>query len=214
MNRVEQLYRDRPVAADFARGYLDYVGEVLAGLDVGAIASFVDVLLAARDRQARIFFIGNGGSASTASHFVNDIAVGCRHSKPPFRAVCLTDNSAVLTALANDFGYEDVFAHQLQTQMAPGDVVVAISASGCSPNVIAAFDYANENGAITVALTGFDGGPLADLAQLVVHAPTNKGEYGPAEDAHLVVNHLVAAFIAQVCAPSATATGVDGLAER
>jgi len=214
VNRVDQLYRERPVAGDFARGYLDYLTEVLAGLDVDAIASFVDALLAARDRNAQIFFIGNGGSASTASHFVNDIAVGCRSAEKSFRAVCLADNSAVLTALANDYGYEDVFARQLQTQMAPGDVVVAISASGCSANVVGAFEYANENGAVTVALTGFDGGPLAELAQLVVHAPTNKGEYGPAEDVHLIVNHLVAAFLAQSCAPPAATSSVDGVAER
>ncbi|HWX09387.1 MAG TPA: SIS domain-containing protein [Gaiellaceae bacterium] len=214
MNRIEQLYRERPVAADFARGYLDYLTEVLAGLDADAIASFVDVLLSARERDAQIFFIGNGGSASTASHFVNDIAVGCRNSEKPFRAVCLTDNSAVLTALANDYGYEDVFVRQLQMQMTHGDVVVAISASGSSANVVGAFEYANEKGAVTVALTGFDGGPLAEMAQLVVHAPTNKGEYGPVEDVHLIVNHLVAAFLMQACAPPAATSGVEGLAER
>ena len=213
-NRIERLYRERPAVADFARGYLDYLTEVLAGLDVAAIASFAGVLLEARDRGARIFFIGNGGSAATASHFVNDLAVGCRSPVAPFRAVGLTDNVAVLTALANDYSYEDVFVRQLQTQMEPGDVVVAISVSGNSPNVVGAVEYANENGAFTVGLTGFDGGRLAEIAQFVVHVPTNRGEYGPAEDVHLVVDHLVSAYLAQVCAPRAATSGVEGLAGR
>lgn len=200
MNRIEQLYRERPDAAAFARGYFDYLAEVLARVQTGSIAAFVDVLLAARERRARIFFLGNGGSASTASHFAIDLAVGSRCWEAPFRALSLVDNSATLTALANDFGYEDVFVRQLRIQMVPGDVVVAISASGNSANVVAAIDYANENGAVTVGLTGFDGGRLAEIAQVVVHAPTNQGEYGPAEDVHMIVDHLLAAFLAQACA--------------
>lgn len=199
MNRLEQLYRDRRDPAQFARGYLDYVGEVMSGVDAAAIAAFVDVLLAARERDARIFFIGNGGSAATASHFALDLSVGCRSWEHPFRAVSLTD-PPMLTALANDFGYEEVFVRQLRTQMQAGDVVVAISASGNSPNVLAALEHANERGGVTVALTGFDGGALAELAQTVVHVPTNSGEYGPVEDLHLIVDHLVVAYLVQACA--------------
>lgn len=200
MNRLEQLYRERPDAAEFARGYLDYVAEIAAQLDTGAIAAFVDVLLAARERGARIFFLGNGGSAATASHFALDLAVGCKSWDKPFRAVALTDNSALVTALANDFGYDTVFVRQLQTQLHAGDVVVAISASGNSPNVLAAVEYANDQGAVTVGLTGFDGGELADAAQHIVHVATNRGEYGPVEDVHLILDHLVVAYLAQVCA--------------
>lgn len=199
MNRVEDLYRENPQAAYFARGYLDYLSEVLAQLDVAAIAAFAEVLLQARERGARIFFIGNGGSAATASHFANDIAIGSRSWVKPFRALSLTDNVAVLTALGNDYGYAEIFTLQLKTQMAPGDVVVAISASGNSPNVVQAVEYANAHGAITVGLTGFDGGQLKRLAQFVVHVPTNKGEYGPAEDAHMILDHLVGTFLMQFC---------------
>lgn len=202
MNRLVQLFHERPDPAGFARGYVDYVSEVAAALDASAIASFVEVLLAARERGARIFFVGNGGSASTASHFALDLVVGCRNRDRPFRAVALTD-TPIVTALANDYGYEDVFVRQLQVQMEPGDVVVAISASGNSPNVVAALEHANERGAFTVALTGFDGGALAELARLIVHVPTNKGEYGPVEDVHLIVDHLVVAYLAQVCASAA-----------
>lgn len=199
MNRVEDLYRENPQAAYFARGYLDYLSEVLAQLDVTAIAAFTEVLLQARARGARIFFIGNGGSATTASHFANDIAIGTRVWAKPFRATSLTDNVAVLTAIANDYGYSEIFTLQLKTQMAPGDVVVAISASGNSSNVVQAVEYANAHGAITVGLTGFDGGQLKRLAQFVVHVPTNKGEYGPAEDVHMILDHLVGTFLMQLC---------------
>ena len=197
VNRIEELYAERPDAVGFARGYLDYLTDVLGRLDTGAIATFIDTLMRARELNARIFFLGNGGSASTASHFALDVAVGSRSWDAPFRAISLVDNPATLTALANDFGYEEVFVRQLRVQMAPGDVVVAISASGNSPNVLAAVEYANANGAVTVGLTGFDGGRLAKIAKVVVHAPTNEGEYGPAEDVHMILDHLVAAFLAQ-----------------
>lgn len=199
MNRMEQLYRTSSHPATFAKGYLDYLGEVLSSLDVEAIGSFIGVLLEARECGARIFFCGNGGSASTASHFANDLAMGCQSWEKPFRAVSITDNVSILTALSNDYGYDEVFVRQLQTQMARGDVVVAISASGNSPNVLKAIEYAKANGAFTVGLTGFDGGQLKQEAHLNLHIPTNKGEYGPAEDGHIIIDHLVGSYLLNLC---------------
>jgi D-sedoheptulose 7-phosphate isomerase len=199
MNRVEQLYRESPRPTLFARGYLNYLSELCGRLDTDAIARFIDVLLQARERQARIFFVGNGGSASTASHFANDVAIGTR-CEQPFRAISLTDNAAILTAIANDYGYEEIFVRQLKTHMTPGDVVVAISASGNSSNVVKAIEYANNLGGVTVALTGFDGGKLAKISRVCVHVPTGKGEYGPVEDIHMILDHLVGAFLINVCA--------------
>lgn len=195
MNEVDRIYAASPAARDFAGQYLDYVSAVLARIDRTEIAAFIDVLLDARERGATIFFIGNGGSAATASHFANDIAIGTRCAGKPFRALALTDNNAVMTAIANDDGYDDVFAQQLRVLMHPQDVVVAISASGNSPNLVRAVEQAKANGAITVGLTAFDGGKLRQLAQLSVHVPTNKGEYGPAEDGHMVLDHLVGAYL-------------------
>jgi D-sedoheptulose 7-phosphate isomerase len=172
MNRVQQLCKDSADGAEYADGYLKYLSEVFEQID-------------------------NGGSASTASHWVNDLT---RWRDRPFRAISLTDNVAVVTAYGNDFGYDLIFKLQLETLMQPDDVVVAISASGNSPNIVSAIDYANENGGITVGLTGFDGGTLRELAQIVVHAPTNKGEYGPAEDVHMVLDHLVTSYLEHVCA--------------
>ena len=199
MNRVDQLWRERPDAIGFAQGYLAYLTEVLARIDVTAIAVFTEQLLAARDRGARIFFIGNGGSAATASHFANDLAVTTRSWKRPFRAMSLTDNAAVVTAIGNDYGFEEIFVNQLQTQLVAGDVVVAISASGRSPNVVRAVEYANLQEATTIALTGFDGGELRDRVSVHVHVPTNDGEYGPTEDVHIILDHLVSAFLMNVC---------------
>ena len=195
MNRLDQIYRDSAGAADFARSYLDYLAEVIGALDENAIAEFIATLLDARERGARIFFIGNGGSAATASHFANDIAIGTRSPHKPFRAISLTDNAAVMTAIANDDGYDEIFVQQLRTQMEAGDVLVAISASGNSANLVKALEYAGANGARTVALTGFTGGRLADIAGLQIHIPTEVGEYGPAEDGHMILDHLVGSYL-------------------
>lgn len=196
MNRVEALLGTAPDGAQYADGYLRYLASVFDRIDREAVAAFVEVLLDARRREARIFFIGNGGSAATASHWVNDLT---RWRDRPFRAISLTENVAVMTAYANDYGYDEVFIRQLQTLMAPEDVVVAISASGNSPNVLLAIEYANAHGAITVGLTGFDGGRLREMASISVHAPTNNGEYGPAEDVHMVLDHLVTSYLEHRC---------------
>jgi D-sedoheptulose 7-phosphate isomerase len=198
MNEIDRLNDKHDAdAAGYARAYLDYVGALVRRLDAAAIGAFIALLEDARARGATVFFIGNGGSAATASHFANDIGIGTRTGDaPPFRALALTDNVAVLTALANDEGYERVFVDQLKVHMRDGDAVVAISASGNSPNVIAAVDYARTRKAKVVALTGFDGGKLRGLADIAIHAQTAKGEYGPVEDLHMVVDHLVGTYLA------------------
>jgi D-sedoheptulose 7-phosphate isomerase len=195
MDRLDDIFDDATEPASYARKYLDFLSRVLGRIDTGSIARFVELLLDARERGAAIFFIGNGGSAATASHFANDIAVGTRPKDKPFRALSLTDNVAVLTAIGNDHGYDEIFVRQLRAHMRPGDVVVAISASGNSANVVKAIEYANANEGVTVALTGFDGGRLREAARYDVHVPTHKGEYGPVEDAHMVLDHLVASYL-------------------
>lgn len=195
MSTIEQIFRKNPVPETFARAYLDYLGNLFNRLDYGQIGRFVETLLQAREQRARIFFIGNGGSAATASHFANDIAIGSRSRTKPFRAVSLCDNLALITAIGNDFGYNQIFIRQLENQLDQGDVLVAISASGNSDNILQAVTYANDHGAITVGLTGFDGGHLKQIAQLNVHVPTNQGEYGPVEDIHMILDHLAGAFL-------------------
>ena len=146
----------------------------------------------------RPFFIGNGGSAATASHFANDIAIGTNSYEKPFRAVSLTDSNAIITAVGNDFGFEEIFVRQLRVLGRAGDVVVAISASGNSPNLLRTFDYAKKIDIKTVAITAFDGGKMKQMADEGVHVPTAPKEYGPAEDAHMVLDHLVGAYLMRV----------------
>lgn len=200
VNNLERIYAERPEAAGFADGYLSYLSEILARLDRQQIARFIDALLEARGRGATVFFLGNGGSAATASHFQNDLT---RWRENPMRIISLTDNVAVLTAISNDYGYVHVFRMQLENLLLPGDVVVAISASGNSPNVISAVEYAVSKGAVTVGLTGFDGGRLAELVDINVHAPTLPGEYGPAEDVHMILDHLIVSFLWEWCVAQA-----------
>lgn len=179
----------------FADEYLGHLANVLARIDRAEVGRFIEMVLEARERGSRIFFIGNGGSAATASHFANDVAIGSGDYERPFRAQSLTDNVAILTAIGNDFGYDEVFARQLRVLAEPDDVLVAISASGNSPNLVKAIEYAREAGLRTVALTAFDGGRIRVMADQGVHVPTDLGEYGPAEDAHMVLDHLLGAFL-------------------
>lgn len=196
MNNLDRIFTND--AAEFARRYLQYLNEVLQAIDPESIAQFAKTLLEARARSATVFFIGNGGSAATASHFANDLAIGTNSYEKPFRAFSLTDNQAIITALGNDFGYEEVFVRQLRVVGRPGDVLVAISASGNSLNLIRAMEYAASVGIKTVAITAFDGGRMKQIASQGVHVPTAPKEYGPAEDAHMVLDHLVGSYLIRV----------------
>jgi len=193
MNNLDRIFTKDPVA--FAGAYLDYLTSVLKTIDAREIGQFIETLLDARESGATIYFIGNGGSAATASHFANDIAIGTNSYEKPFRAVSLTDSNAIITAVGNDFGYEEIFVRQLRVLGQPGDVVVAISASGNSSNLLRTFDYAKKVGIKTVAITAFDGGKIKQMADEGVHVPTAPKEYGPAEDAHMVLDHLVGAYL-------------------
>ena len=193
MNNLDRIFTKDPVA--FAGAYLDYLTSVLKTIDTREIGQFIETLLDARERGATIFFIGNGGSTATASHFANDIAIGTNSYEKPFRAVSLTDSNAIITAVGNDFGFEEIFVRQLRVLGRAGDVVVAISASGNSPNLIRAFDYSKSIGIKTVAITAFNGGKIKQMADECVHVPTAPKEYGPAEDAHMVLDHLVGAYL-------------------
>lgn len=195
MNNVDRIFLRSKGPVEFAGEYAEYFGGLLKALDSKAIGSVIEILLRAREQGKRIFFIGNGGSAATASHFANDVAIGTRCGDKPFRAVSLTDNSAIITAIANDDGYDHIFVKQLEVLMEPGDVVVAISASGDSPNVVKAVEFANSVGGTTVGLTGFDGGKLKRICTSVVHIGTDRGEYGPVEAMHAVLVHLIGNYL-------------------
>lgn len=193
VNNLDRFFTSN--AVDFSRFYFDYLKQVFDGIDLQSINRFIETLLDARARSATVFFIGNGGSAATASHFANDLSIGTNDYDRPFRVISLTDNVPVITAISNDFGYDEIFVRQLRVLGKKGDVLVGISASGNSPNLLKAFDYAQSVGIKTVAITAFDGGQMKNLADDGIHVPTEPREYGPAEDVHMVLDHLVSAYL-------------------
>ena len=187
----------------FARGYLEEVSSSVARLPLAQIAAFTETVERAYRDDRQVFVIGNGGSATTASHMACDLAKNIYPARAlagirRFRVLSLTDNVGLITALANDCGYDRVFAEQLSYYVRPGDLVIAISASGNSPNVLEALVAARAAGARTAALLGFDGGRARELADLAVVIDSR--DYGHVEDAHLVVNHLVTAWMRRVVA--------------
>lgn len=187
-----------PNMAEYGKQYARRMTAMLEHLDGEALTRIADAFLQAREEGRRIFFIGNGGSAATASHFASDIGIGTCCPEKPFKAVCLTDNVAVLTALGNDYGFEDVFVRQLSLVMESGDLLLAISASGNSPNILKAVEWANERSRLTIGLTGFDGGRLRRMCRVNLHVASEQGEYGPVENMHLIVNHLLMAYLMKV----------------
>ena len=171
MNEVDRLFKaheNQPVR--YVTGYLSYLVQVLQKLDTDAIAKVIQLFMTARETKKHIFFIGNGGSAATASHFANDIAIGTRSGSHPFKAISLTDN-------------------------------VAISASGNSKNLIKAVELANARGNHTIGITGFDGGQLKKICKSGIHVPSNKGEYGPVEDVHMVLDHIIGNYLLRLIHP-------------
>ena len=193
MNKIDKFFTKD--ATLFSKSYFEYLKEIFDKIDLTEIKEFIELLLMARETGATIFFMGNGGSAATASHFANDLAFGTNEYEKPFKVMSITDNVATLTALGNDYGYDEIFIRQLRIYAKKGDVLVGISASGNSQNLINAFEYASISEIKTVALTAFDGGKMKEIADYGVHIPTDKKEYGPAEDLHMILDHLVANYL-------------------
>lgn len=196
MNTLEEIFEQSGLDKDYFKRYCDYVRKLLSEIDVGSVKRVVDCFLEARDNDKTIYFAGNGGSASTAAHFAQDMAeIGRKIRGKGFRTQSINDNVAALTAISNDYSYDNVFSMQIQYNFDKGDVLVVISASGNSPNVIKAVNLAKEKGGATIGLVGFDGGRLAQMCDHLVHVKSQKGEYGPVEDIHLVLNHMIVSYL-------------------
>jgi D-sedoheptulose 7-phosphate isomerase len=175
---------------DYVTAYLNRLRDALDELPRDALRTLGELLFRVYRNEKQVFTLGNGGSASTASHMAADIGkntIGPNMRR--FRILSLNDNPSILTALANDLGYENVFSEQLINLIRPGDLLIVISASGNSPNVLKAMHYAREQCAEVVAILGFDGGRAAWLADLSIVVPSN--DYGVVEDAHLIINHIL-----------------------
>ena len=179
--------------------YLEQEIDILKRIDVSAVNEVLNLLEAGMKGEATIYVFVNGGSAATASHFQNDFNKGVsEHIDKKFRFLCLNDNIATIMAVANDIGYEEVFRFQLQGKIKKGDILMAISGSGNSPNVINAVEYGKKQGCKVVGLTGYSGGRLKELSDISLHVPINSMQI--TEDVHMIFNHLMmSVFYKSMC---------------
>ena len=172
------------------RAYIDLEINVLKMLDVDAINAALNLLEETRQKKGRIYICGNGGSSATASHFQNDFNKGVsEYIETPYRFHCLNDNIATLMAIANDIGFEEVFRFQLRGNLEPNDILMAISGSGNSANVINAVEYAKAQGNKVIGLTGFSGGKLKALSGISLHVPVQSMQV--TEDIHMIFDHMM-----------------------
>ena len=174
------------------REYLDWTREICNQIEPSEVQQLIEVLMEARKNRTSIFVIGNGGSAATASHLSMDLGKGTLRDTddhPRFRINSLTDNLPYVTASANDFDYTKVFEQQLRNLGSSGDIVIGISASGNSANVLRAIEYAEDAGMITVGMTGFSGGELKKIVDHSVHVSVD--DYGMAENMHMIIVHII-----------------------
>jgi phosphoheptose isomerase len=184
------------LASAYGDGYFEEIARAAATIDGDQVNRAAELLVAAYERGSAVFACGNGGSAAVANHMQCDHVKGIRTGTDLLpRVISLSTNSEVITALANDIGYEQVFTYQLQSQSRPGDVLLAISSSGKSPNIVGAIEWARANGVHTIALTGFGGGASRTTADASIHVDSTN--YGVIEDLHQATMHFLAQYIRQ-----------------
>ena len=195
MKNIKTISSQANSPSEFMSRYFKYLKDVLSNIDVKQVDKLVLSLEKARKNGNTIFIIGNGGSATTASSMANDLGfdiIKKTKTKKPFKFLSLTDNNSVITAIANDVGYEEVFVNQLKIHYRKGDQLIIISASGNSPNLVSAAKWFKSQKGKVISFLGFDGGKLKKISDIILHAKTEKGDYGPVEDTHLIVNHVLA----------------------
>ncbi|OUR98977.1 hypothetical protein A9Q84_05605 [Halobacteriovorax marinus] len=183
----------------FSMNYAVTLSKLLNSLDHDKIAEAAKEILRARDNGKTIFIIGNGGSAATASHFANDLLIGTKSKKKPFKAIALTDNTANITAVGNDFGFECIFSKQLEPLASKGDLLIAFSASGNSESIIEATKVAKMKECTVIGICGFSGGLLKAISDTCIHIETNDKEYGPVEDMHMCLVHIFGNYFREYC---------------
>ena len=192
-------------AKQIAAKHIQNLTSSLEGMDLDAIGRVFNLLRDVRDRKSMVYVAGNGGSAATASHWANDMGKATKRSgQTSFRIVCLSDNTPWLTALANDEGYNRVFSGQLENFASSGDVLVVISASGNSQNLVDAVEMAKERGVATVGFLGFDGGVLKNMVDEHVWISTEIGAYEQVEDCHMSLCHIFTLCLTQDIADAGT----------
>ena len=195
MNKINEFYKKSKDIEKFTKDYINYLNEVLVNIDTKIIKKLEKHLENCRKNSQTIFVIGNGGSSTTATTMSNDLGFDIlkkTQTNKPFRFVSLADNNAVITAIANDVGYENIFINQLKIHFRKGDSLLVISASGNSENLLNTAKWIKKNKGKLIGFLGFNGGKLKKYCDICVQAKTNNGEYGPVEDTHLILNHILA----------------------
>ena len=181
---------------NYFENYRKSLNDLMDSVDLDVLEQIIARFVQAYRENKTVYVCGNGGSAATASHFQVDFGFFVRYftnKRMKFRS--LTDQVPMITAIGNDHSYEDIFVDQLIDNFEPGDVLVGISASGNSMNVVKAVEYANEMDGTSIGLVGFKGGKLKEVSQICLYTPNPEKEYGPIEDLHMIIDHMMVNFI-------------------
>lgn len=187
------VIREANEVKEFSREYIQHIKDCINEISIENLTKAVKIIHDAYLKNKKVFIMGNGGSAATASHFACDLLMGTKVlNKPRFRVISLNDNTPLVTAISNDCGYDNVFKEQLISLVEEGDVVILITASGNSENVLQAHDYAKSQGAVTIGLIGFGGGKLMNLVD--EHITLSSKNFGIVETAHSFLAHLIASY--------------------
>jgi D-sedoheptulose 7-phosphate isomerase len=204
---MERMITDRSHAlfSDIAHGYIENMSQLLRCIPVEDLTAANVVIANVLSEGRTLFVAGNGGSSAWSSHFATDVTKVLQQRQVKGRIFSLTDNSALLTAFANDYGYDHAIGHLVSRYGQPGDVLLVVSASGNSPNMVNAVKIARENNLATIAFLGFDGGALLELADRACVIATPIGAYGPVEDVHLMWCHMTSLFLREALAKGARA---------
>ncbi|MBF0266631.1 MAG: SIS domain-containing protein [Gammaproteobacteria bacterium] len=182
----------------FVQTYINQLTDLLSQIEPNLIEQLINLLESTKANEGRVYILGNGGSAATASHMVNDLGAGLRRRNIiNFDITSLADNTPVCSAISNDVGYENIFYLQLKGLLKPQDLIIAISCSGNSPNIVKAVKYANKINAKIIGCTGFNGGYLKNNCDINFHIDAPDEEYGLVEDMHMILDHIIYSYYIQ-----------------
>jgi D-sedoheptulose 7-phosphate isomerase len=182
----------------FSQNYINNIIDLLNKIDITIIEEIINTLEKIEKNKSKLYIIGNGGSSATASHMVNDLGVGLRRRNLlNINVISLADNTSVVSALANDIGYDNIFYMQMKDILDPNDVIISISCSGNSPNILKATTYAKNVGCTIIGLTGFNGGALKEISDINFHVNVPTGNYGFVEDLHMILDHIIYSYYLQ-----------------
>ena len=195
---MPQIMERKEKLSSYLENYKTRLNILLNLIEIDVLEQVVTCMINAFKNGNTVYVAGNGGSAATASHMQADFSFFVRHfTKFRPKMIALTDNVSLMTAIGNDNAFEDIFVEQMKGHFSKGDVLISISASGNSANVIKAAELANELGGTTIAFVGFQGGKLKEVSKIAMHTPNPKGDYGPIEDLHMIFGHLIVNYLSE-----------------